>query len=267
MYRSFFVSSINVHDPTITVQNYTTGGLSTDGAMIMSIIQCTSSNCTEKSVDIVSLFIDFTDIPSLGFNSVGADYELAFLVCKPNITIETREIRTQGSMTLGVQPLPPGASPYPRQGNLDWTQTSLLAAYSLSALTTDSGPESSAWNGLGSGTQAGFMFGSGQLNSIPTSQIYENTTMVLKPLSTDQLAQGYTKMVTASMKRKHVLPVQNLQLHGCPVFSIRLWCTWYLIRARSRSERATDLRIFPAARHLIDGVGSFFALDGDCCVF
>ncbi|KAF8123406.1 hypothetical protein EV363DRAFT_1356345 [Boletus edulis] len=168
--------------------------------MVMSVIQCVSTNCTEKAIDITGLFIDFTDVPSMHFSSIDADYELGFLVCKPNHTIETREIRTQGSMTLEVQPLADGASPYPRQGNLDWTQTSLLVAFSLSALTSDSGPASSAWNGLGSVTQTHFMFGKEQINSIRTSINYENTTVLLKPLSTDQLAQGYTEMAKASMK-------------------------------------------------------------------
>ncbi|KAG6370754.1 hypothetical protein JVT61DRAFT_10956 [Boletus reticuloceps] len=214
-YTSFFISSINVHDTTVTVLNYTTGSLPTDGAMVMSVIQCVSTNCTEKAIDITGLFIDFTDVPSLRFSSIDADYELGFLVCKPNLTIETREIRTQGSMTLEVQPLADGASPYPRQGNLDWTQTSLLVAFSLSALTSDSGPASSAWNGLGSVTQTHFVFGKDQINSVPTSVNYENTTMLLKPLSTDQLARGYTEMVKASMKRR-IATVQQIFVSSLP---------------------------------------------------
>ena len=174
--------------------------------MVISVIQCTSPSCTAQFINIVALFINFTDsgIPSMGFGSIGTDYELGFLVCKPNITIETREIRTAGSMTLEVQPLADGASPYPRQNNLDWTQTSLLVAYSLSALTTDSGPSSSAWPGLGSETQADFMFGGDQMDSIPSGLIYENATMAIQPLPSDQLAQGYTQMVKAAMKSKHV---------------------------------------------------------------
>lgn len=170
-------------------------------------------------------------------------------------------------MTLEVQPLADGVSPYRRQGNLDWTQTSLLVAFSLSALTTDSGPASSAWSGLGSETQADFIFGSNQMNSIPSGVIYENTTMVLQPLSPDQLAQGYTQMVKATMKRKHVITVPDLQFHDSrcyPVFSIRLRYTWHLIRARSRSERPTDLRVLSAARHRIDGFNLPFAGDGSC---
>jgi hypothetical protein len=257
-----------VHDPTITVFNYTTGNLPTDGAMVMSVIQCTSTSCTEEAINIVSLFIDFTDVPSMVFSSIGADYEIGFLVCKPNITIETREVRTQGSMTLEVQALADGASPYPSQGNLDWTQTSLLVAYSLSGLTTDSGPASSAWNGLGSGTQADFIFGSDQMNSIPTGVSSEGTTMIIKPFSTDQLAQGYTDMVKASMKRKHVLIVPDSQLHDSWRYSsICLGFAWQLIRAKPRSDCATDIRVFPAARHRIDGVNHPFAPDGGCGAF
>ena len=216
VYNSFFVTSINVHNPTVTVFNYTTGNLPTDGATVISVIQCTSSSCTEEAINIISLFVDFTDVPSMGFSSIGADYELGFLVCKPNITIETREIRTRGSMTLEVQPLADGAPPYPRQGNLDWTQTSLLVAYSLSALTTEAGPESSAYHGLGSETQVDFIFGSALMDTIPTSdEEYDNTSIVLKPLSPDQLAQGYTEMVKAAMKRKHVLIILPLHPHDC----------------------------------------------------
>ncbi|KAI9568168.1 hypothetical protein HD554DRAFT_2172561 [Boletus coccyginus] len=200
VYNSFFVTSINVHDPTVTVLNYTTGNLPTDGATVISVIQCASSSCTEEVINFIPLFVDFTDVPSMGFSSIGADYELGFLVCKPNITIETREIRTGGSVTLEVQPVTDDTPPYPRQGNLDWTQTSLLVAYSLSALTTESGPESSAYRGLGSETQADFIFGRDQLDTIPTSAEYDNTSMVLKPLSPDLLAQGYTEIVKAAMK-------------------------------------------------------------------
>ena len=272
VYDSNFVTSIRVHDPTVTIFNYTTGGLPTDGAMVMSVIQCTSTSCTHQAINIISLFVDFTNVPSMRFSTIGADYELGFLVCKPNITIETREIRTQGSMTLQVQPLAEGASSYPRQGNLDWTQTSLLVSYSLSGLSTDSGPESSAWFGLGSETQVDFLFGSDQMDSVPNGSnvVYENTTMTIKPFSTDQLAQGYTQLVKASMKRKYYLVFVNLRLYDSqcyPVFSICLRFTWRLICSGSRSERATHIRLLSAACHHIHGLILPFVRDGDRCTF
>jgi len=202
--------------------------------MVISVIQCTSPSCTEEAINFISLFVDFTDVPSMGFSSIGADYELGFLVCKPNITIETREIRTGGSMTLEVQPLADGAPPYSRQGNLDWTQTSLLVAYSLSALTNDSGPASSARPGLGSETQANFVFGRDQLNTVPTSVNYDNTSMVLKPLSPSQLAQGYTQMVKAAMKRRHVLVIPPLHSHDCWLFCFQHTSRVHLARHTCR---------------------------------
>jgi hypothetical protein len=171
VYNSFFVTNIDVHDPTVTLFDYTTGSLPTDSVMVMSIVQCASTNCTKEAINILSLFVEFADIPSMTFSSVNADYEVGFLVCKPNVATETREVRTQGSMMLGVWPLAEGPSasaggaaspsplPYPRQGSLDWTQTSLLTSCSLSGLTANSGPSSPAWNGLRSGTQVDFVFG------------------------------------------------------------------------------------------------------------
>ena len=270
MYDSFFVTSINAHDPTITIFNYTTGSLPTDGSMVMSIIQCTSTSCTKEAINIVALFVNLTDIPSMSFSSVGAEYKISFLVCKPNITIETREIRTQGSMTLEVQPLADGALPYPRQGNLDWTQTSLLVSYSLSQLTVDSGPSSSAWNGLGSGTQVDFIFGSDQMNTIPTGINYENTSMVITPLPSDQLAQGYTQMVQASMKRKHVIIAIDLQWHDfrlVPILSIRLGLARDFIRPGSHSDHTTNIRVFSVASHCIHSITLTAVRDSDYCTF
>jgi hypothetical protein len=40
------------------------------------------------------------------------------------------------------------------------------------------------------------------MESIPTGLVYENTSMVLRPLPKDQLVEGFTQMVKALMKRE-----------------------------------------------------------------
>ncbi|KAJ8580274.1 hypothetical protein M405DRAFT_70997 [Rhizopogon salebrosus TDB-379] len=115
VYKSNFKTRIYVLDPTIYVFNHTTQTLPSDGSVTFAFISCTTG-CTEDQINIVSIYPNYTGIPTLQFTAPSNSYELAFLVCKPNITIETREVRTQGSFILDVQPLPEG-KPYPRFGS------------------------------------------------------------------------------------------------------------------------------------------------------
>ncbi|KAH7885583.1 hypothetical protein F5I97DRAFT_1417124 [Phlebopus sp. FC_14] len=198
LYDSNYVASINVLDPTVSIVNHTTGNLPTDGSLVLTIVQCTQG-CTGDAINMFAIFVDFTDIPFLTFTAPGAIYEMAFLVCKPNPVIETREVRTVGSMTVEVQP-PPSGQTYPRQGNLDFSQTALLMSYSLSELSYDSGPASSEWYGLGSATQVDFLFGWDQMDNIVYGVDYDNTSTTITLLSIDQITPVYTQMVQGAMK-------------------------------------------------------------------
>jgi hypothetical protein len=201
VYKSNFKTRIYVLDPTIYVFNHTTQTLPSDGSVTFAFISCTTG-CTEDQINIVSIYPNYTGIPTLQFTAPGNSYELAFLVCKPNITIETREVRTQGSFILDVQPLPEG-KPYPRQGNLDFVETSFMLGVSTSYLSADSGPQTSTWYGLGTETQVNFIFSDFQMNAIDLSTT--NVTVTLQPLPIQNLTQRYTKIVQAAAKGEFFL--------------------------------------------------------------
>lgn len=210
MYKSNFKTRIYVLDPTTYVSNHTTQTLPSDGSVTFAFISCTEG-CTGDEINIISIYPDYTGIPTLQFTAPGNFYELAFLVCKPNITIETREVRTQGSYILNVQPLPDG-KPYPRQGNLDFIETSFMLGVATSFLSTDSGPQTSAWFGLGSETQVNFIFSDPQMSAIDLST--SDVTVTLQPVPIQNLTRGYTQIVQAAAKGEsfilHVHTVETL---------------------------------------------------------
>ncbi|KAG1767558.1 hypothetical protein EDD22DRAFT_875473 [Suillus occidentalis] len=196
LYKSNFVTKIQVLDPTTYVFNHTTQTLPSDGSTTFAIVACTEG-CTGDQINIISIYPDLTDIPTLKFTAPNNTYDLSFLVCKPNITIETREVRTQGSLILEVQPLPEGKA-YRRQGNLDLMQTSFMLGVATSYLSLDSGPQTSAWYGLGSETQVNFIFSPAQMNAIDLSTT--GVTTKLQPIPLENLTQGYTQIVQAAAK-------------------------------------------------------------------
>ncbi|KAG0698077.1 hypothetical protein DFH29DRAFT_121497 [Suillus ampliporus] len=196
VYKSNFVTRIYVLDPTAYVHNHTTQTLPSDGSTTFAIVACTEG-CTGDQINIISIYPDLTGIPTLKFTAPNNTYELAFLVCKPNITIETREVRTQGSFILEVQPLPEGKV-YPRQGNLDFMQTSFMFGVATSSLSTESGPATSTWYGLGSETQVNFLFSDAQMNAIDPNNI--GGTITLQPSPLETLTQGYTQIARAAAK-------------------------------------------------------------------
>lgn len=196
VYKSNFVTRIQVLDPATYVFNHTTQTLPSDGSTTFAIVACTEG-CTGDQLNIISIYPDLTDIPALKFTAPNNTYELSFLVCKPNITIETREVRTQGSLILEVQPLPEGKA-YRRQGNLDLMQTSFMLGVATSHLSVDSGPQTSTWFGLGSETQVKFIFSPAQMKALDLST--KGVTVNIQPIPLENLTQGYTQIVQAAAK-------------------------------------------------------------------
>lgn len=196
VYKSKYVTKIQVLDPATYVFNHTTQTLPSDGSTIFAIVACTEG-CTGNQINIISIYPDLTDIPTLNFTAPNNTYELSFLVCKPNITIETREVRTQGSFILEVQPLPEGKA-YRRQGNLDLMQTTFMLGVATSYLSSDSGPQTSTWYGLGPETQVNFIFSSAQMDAIDLSTT--GVTKTIQPVPLENLTQGYTQIVQAAAK-------------------------------------------------------------------
>lgn len=79
-------------------------------------------------------------------------------------------------------------------------QTSFMLGVATSYLSLDSGPQTSAWFGLGSETQVNFIFSPAQMNAIDLSTI--GVTTKLQPIPLENLTQGYTQIVQAAAKGK-----------------------------------------------------------------
>lgn len=113
-----------------SIVNIDTSDLVTDGTMVWMIGQCTSCNTSEFHQD-KSVF-DLSEIPTQEFSYSFAElntttiqtFLLGFLVCNPRASVETREVRMDG--TAKIQVMEP--SGLERQGNLDVGQTGLLLA-------------------------------------------------------------------------------------------------------------------------------------------
>ena len=93
--------------------------------------------------------LDLSSIPTLKFPQGNV---LAFLLCSPHISIQTRQVWAtgNGNLTLGKH--------QPSQGNIDFYQANYLLSYILIAFPTDSGPTSSAVQ-LGTDMMFGLIFG------------------------------------------------------------------------------------------------------------
>ena len=107
--------------------NLTTKDPPTQGTMAWLVSQCTSFKLSHY-YDQSS--INFTDIPTQEFkypilnegNITEATSLVSVLVCNPRATIESREVRADGSGRIEVME----SKPLVRQGNLHTSQTKLL---------------------------------------------------------------------------------------------------------------------------------------------
>jgi hypothetical protein len=110
--------------------NLTTNDPPVQGTMAWLVSQCTS--CKPDSFSSDPSVIDFTGIPSQQFTSPRTSLgnvtmetaTFSILVCNPRATIETREVRADGSGKIQVM----DGGPLVLQGNLHRSQTKLLLA-------------------------------------------------------------------------------------------------------------------------------------------
>jgi len=79
--------------------------------------------------------MDLSSIPTLKISTGnGGENVLAFLLCSPHVSIQTRQVRAigNGNLTLGKH--------QPSQGNIDFYQANYLLSFTLLELPFDSGP-------------------------------------------------------------------------------------------------------------------------------
>ncbi|KAG8777749.1 hypothetical protein FRC12_000230 [Ceratobasidium sp. 428] len=174
--------------------NLTNNDPPSQGMTAWLVAQCTSCNTGSGGEDPSK--IDLTGIPTQKFtstkspgsvNPVDMSLDVGVLVCDPRASVETREVRMDGSG--GINVIEDGRT-FVRQGNLQITQTRLLLAKALQAYTSSSGP-TTGFNGVGKAAQVRLLFG-------PTGNATETT--ILKPLPVDQLTQNYNLAIQAAMR-------------------------------------------------------------------
>jgi hypothetical protein len=127
---------------------------------------------------------------------------MAILVCIPNITIETREVRNDGYGVFSVQPLPAGGQ-LTRQGNLNLIQTTALFSIATMSLTQSAGQLSETqieYTSLGSQVQGDVLFGKGLIESLPGYDVTDGTMVTIFPAPIEDITQGYTQILRSSAK-------------------------------------------------------------------
>jgi hypothetical protein len=147
--------------------------------------------------------VDFTGLPIITFQMIDQTWSVAILACVPNITIETREVRSGGDGVLNVQPRPIGGKLLTRQGNLHPVQTTSLFSIATLSLSTDGGTltgDQVQYSSFGSQVQADLLFGKDQFSALPglDAPYGTNVTLSLAPLG--NITEGYTQIIQSAAK-------------------------------------------------------------------
>ncbi|KAG2125401.1 hypothetical protein DEU56DRAFT_573741 [Suillus clintonianus] len=182
--------------------NHSTQEPQTEGSTVFQFDQCVAG-CDMTLPGASYTWLNFTGLPTFQYLSAFEDqseeefHEVAFLVCKPNVQIMTREVRNNGFGMLSVQPIPSGVN-YKTQGNLHPRQTPALFSFAMMGIAI--GPVSRNrlyYVELGTDVQLDFLFGREQLNNLPTRP---SSTVNLTVLPTADLSLTFTSMLQSSSK-------------------------------------------------------------------
>jgi len=127
--------------------------------------------------------LNLSSIPTHEFPTVNND-SLAFLLCSPHVSIQTRQVRAtgNGNLTLG--------KPQPSQGNIDLYQANYLLSFALSDLPYNSGPTTTpqVWTDL----MQRFLF----TNVYTASNLREYA----EPVPLTNITAFYTQVIQSAMK-------------------------------------------------------------------
>ncbi|KAG8710515.1 hypothetical protein FRC11_004439 [Ceratobasidium sp. 423] len=174
--------------------NISTGDPPITGVMGWLMVRCKS--CPPPAVDSSYSTINMSGIPTQEYHGVRrtavenvtepVTTEFSILMCDPRLSVETREVRLDGSGKITVME----GSGLTRQGNLHLTQTRLLVGQALTKFSSDSGPEIAIY-GIGKAAQFQMFF-----DAIDNSTL----TPVLTPRPVEELTQGYMVVQQAAMR-------------------------------------------------------------------
>ncbi|KAF9233532.1 hypothetical protein BU15DRAFT_80027 [Melanogaster broomeanus] len=184
------------------VRNHTTQAPATDGSTVFLLGQCLSG-CSLPLFTPINFMLDLTGLPTFTIEVSDQTWSIAILVCVPNVTIETREVRNEGQGLLNVQPRPMTRQ-LARQGNLHPVQTTSLFSIATLSLTQSggsmTGTDRSDYSSLGSQVQGAVLYGKQQWEGLPgdTAPDGTNVTITLAPL--EDITKGYTQIIQSAAK-------------------------------------------------------------------
>ncbi|CAE6429385.1 unnamed protein product [Rhizoctonia solani] len=185
--------SLNVFgDRVAPLVNTSTNAPPTTGVMGWLMARCKSCNPPGPNESYAT--IDMSELPTQEYHDViqsgnstkPVTTEFSVLMCDPKLSVETREIRLDGSGKMTVM----DDTGLTRQGNLHLAQTRLLVGQSLQKFSSDSGPETQFF-GIGRSAQIQMFFG-------PVENV--TLTPILKPRPVEELTHGYMVAQQAAMR-------------------------------------------------------------------
>ncbi|KAF9236446.1 hypothetical protein BU15DRAFT_77027 [Melanogaster broomeanus] len=191
----------SVKSPLSDVRNHTTQATPIDGSTVFLLGQCLSG-CSPSPM-YINFTLDLAGLPTFTIEMSDQTWSMAILVCTPNVTIETREVRNEGHGLLDVQPRPM-ARQFAQQGNLHPVQTISLLSIATLSLTESAG--SMTWTDrgdywpLGSQVQGAVLYGKQQWEGLPgdAAPYGTNVTITLAPL--EDITKGYTQIIQSAAK-------------------------------------------------------------------
>ena len=127
--------------------------------------------------------VDLSSVPTSEFPTGDV---LAFLLCSPHISIQTRQVRATGNGNLSL------GKPQRSQGNIDFYQANFLLSYVLVNLATSSGPTSFP-NQVGTDLMQTFFFG-----DQPVTTGDSLSTFYLAPLT--NITAMYKQIILSAVK-------------------------------------------------------------------
>jgi hypothetical protein len=162
-----------------------------DGSVLFAIDQL---NLPEPHGYPDTMSVDLSSIPTLKLPTGNA---LAFLLCSPHISIQTRQVWAIGNGNLDL------GKPQPSQGNIDLLQANYILSLILFDLPTMSGP-TSVFDQVGTDLMVRLIFG----NDVA----YPHDNMPPAPLT--NITAAYTQIINSAMNTFFSNPIATVNVPG-----------------------------------------------------
>jgi len=136
------------------------------------------------SADYHTISVDLSSIPTLKFPTGNV---LAFLLCSPHVSIQTRQVLAtgNGNLTLGKH--------QPSQGNIDFYQANYLLSHILLDLPTHSGPTTEPGAQVGTDVMVRLIFGTNVARPF-------HMPPATPPAPITNITAVYTQLIQSAMK-------------------------------------------------------------------